>query len=58
MSDEQDAKDILIHYITMVMESCGLKVDSDTYAELSMAVDSIISAAVARAREEGSAHNG
>ena len=41
------AKRIFVHYITMLMEAAGLRVDGDTRAEIETAVDNIMLAASA-----------
>ena len=44
-SSRDRAVRLLDHYITLLMEKAGLKVDSDTHAELQDLVDAIIDAA-------------
>lgn len=50
MSKRDYAKRTLTHYITLTMREAGMKVDGDTYAELSDCVDTIIDAAVEEAK--------
>lgn len=38
----EKAKELLSHYITMLMEKQGLQVDSDIYYELDLLIDSIV----------------
>lgn len=46
MSCRDDAVRLLQHYVTTTMKAAGLKVDSDTRAELEECVDQIINASV------------
>jgi hypothetical protein len=41
---QERAKDILNHYIKLLMDKVGLKYDSDTQAELDQMIDDIVEA--------------
>lgn len=46
MSHRDEAVQLLDHYITLTMTKAGLKVTSDTHAELEALVDALIDASV------------